>query len=113
LDVLGFQTLGAFHNLELNGFSFVQGFEALSLDRGVMNEHILAGFLGYETESFFVVEPLDFAAGHNIYLVAETQIKKRHSLVPTSGCPFSVYGKTHAPRNYGLIKKALASNVKD
>ena len=100
LDVLSFQAFGAFDNLKLHGFPFVQGFEALTLNGGVMNEHILAGILGNETKTFFVVEPLDFATGHNFFLVAEAQIKKEHSLVPTSGCPFSVYGKTHAPRNY-------------
>jgi hypothetical protein len=30
----------------------------------VMYEHILAGTLGDEAEAFFVVEPLDFVAGH-------------------------------------------------
>ena len=113
LDVLGFQTFGAFDNLKLDGFPFIQSFETLSLNGGVMNEHILAGFLGNETKSLFVVEPLDFTTGHIFFLVAETQIKKGHSLVPTSGCPFSVYGKTHAPRSYGRIKKAIAANVKD
>src|SRR2546425_887411 len=100
LDVLSFQTFGTFDNLKLDGFPFVQGFETLSLNRGVMNEHILAGLLGNETKAFFIVEPLDFTTGHNFFLVAEAQIKKGHLLVPTSGCPFSVYGKTHAPRNY-------------
>ena len=113
LDVLSFQSFGAFDNLKLDGFTFIQGFEALPLNGGVMNKHILAGLLGNETKAFFVVEPLDFTTGHIFFLVAETQIKKGHSLVPTSGCPFSVYGKTHAPRSYGLIKKALAANVKD
>ena len=100
LDVLSFQSFGAFDNLKLDGFAFVQGFEALSLNGSVVNEHILAGILGNETKTFFVVEPLDFTTGHNFFLVAETQIKKGHSLVPTSGYPFSVYEKTHAPRNY-------------
>ena len=100
LDVLSLQTFGAFDNLKLDGFAFVQGFEALSLNGSVVNEHILSGILGDETKTFFVVEPLDFTTGHNFFLVAETQIKKGHSLVPTSGCPFSVYEKTHAPRNY-------------
>jgi len=113
LDVLSLQTFGAFDNLKLDGFPFVPGFESLSLNGGVMNEHILAGILRNETKTFFVVEPLDFTTGHNIFLVAEAQMKKGHSLVPTSGCPFSVYGKTHAPRNYALIKKAHSANVKD
>ena len=91
LDVLSLQTFGAFDNLELDGFPFIQGFEALTLNGGVMNKHILAGILGDETKTLLVVEPLDFTTGHNIFLDAETQIKKGHSLVPTNGCPFSVY----------------------
>ena len=31
----------------------------------MMHKHILPGTLGDEPEPFFIVEPLDFAAGHN------------------------------------------------
>ena len=89
LDVLGLQAFGAFDNLKLDGFPFVQGFEALSLNSGVMNEHILAGLLGNETKTFFVVEPLDFTTGHNLLLFSEA--KKKHALVPTNVCLSSVY----------------------
>jgi hypothetical protein len=87
LDVLSFQALRAFDNLKLDGFPFVQGFEALSLNGGVMNEHILAGFLCNKTKTLLVVEPLDFAAGHNSFLVAETQIKKDTRWFPPAGVP--------------------------
>ena len=114
LDVLSFQTFGAFDNLKLDGFPFVQGFEALTLNGGVMNEHILAGILGNETKTFFVVEPLDFAAGHNIFLVAETQIKKDTPWFPPAGVPSQFTKKRmRLEITYGLIKNALAVNVKD
>jgi hypothetical protein len=53
----------------------------------VMNEHILAGFLCNEPKTLLVVEPLDFAAGHNSFLVAETQIKKDTRWFPPAGVP--------------------------
>ena len=114
LDVLSLQTFGAFDNLKLDGFAFVQGFEALSLNGGVMNEHILAGILGNETKSFLVVEPLDFATGHNFFLVAETQIKKDTRWFPPAGVPSQFTKKRmRLEITYGLIKNALAVNVKD
>jgi hypothetical protein len=31
-----------------------------------MNEHVLTTLLSYEAKPFLVVEPFDFAAGHNV-----------------------------------------------
>ena len=114
LDVLSFQSFGAFDNLKLDGFTFVQGFEALSLNGSVVNEHILAGILGNETKTFFVVEPLDFTTGHNFFLVAETQIKKDTRWFLPAGVPSQFTKKRiRLEITYGLIKNALAVKVKD
>ena len=73
LNILRLQTFGALDNLKVNDFAFIQGFKALSLDGSVMNKHILAGFLGDEAKPFLIVEPLDFATGHNLLLFSEAQ----------------------------------------
>jgi len=77
LDVLGLQAFGAFDNFKVNDFPFVQGFEALTLNRGVMHENILAGILGDEAKPFFIIEPLDFTTGHNLLLFSEAKKKTR------------------------------------
>jgi hypothetical protein len=64
LYVLRFQTFIAFDNIELNHFAFVERFETLPEDGGVVHENVLPGFLNDEAESLLVVEPLDLAAGH-------------------------------------------------
>ena len=100
LDVLGLQAFGAFDNFKVNDFAFVQGLETLSLYGGVMNEHILAGLLGDEAKPLFIVEPLDFTTGHNLLLFSEVQ-KKEDTGWPPPTSARSVYGKAHAPQNYG------------
>jgi hypothetical protein len=64
LDVLGFQPFFAGDNLKGNFIAFVEGFESRADYGRVMHEDILTGTLGDKPESLFIVEPLDFAAGH-------------------------------------------------
>jgi hypothetical protein len=66
LDVLSLQSLVAFHHIELDDFTLIQGFETLTEDRGVMHKDILTGFLDDKAEALLVVEPLDLAAGHKL-----------------------------------------------
>ena len=40
----------------------------MSLNSRVMHEDILARILGDETKPLLIVEPLDFATGHNLLL---------------------------------------------
>jgi hypothetical protein len=61
---LRFGTFIAADDFEIDFLAFIQGFEAASDNRGVVNEHILTRVLSNETESFFVIEPFDFATGH-------------------------------------------------
>ena len=42
LNVLGLQALGTFGHIELDRLAFLQAAETVCLDRGVMNENILA-----------------------------------------------------------------------
>src|SRR5437016_5378107 len=67
----------------MNYLPFVQSFEPLSLDGGVMHEYILAGFLGDEAKPFLVVEPLDFTTGHNLLLLLRGEKKDTHWPPPT------------------------------
>jgi hypothetical protein len=65
LDILGFQPFVAGDNIEGNFVSFIQGFESRTRDGRVMHENVLTRILGDKAKPFFVVEPLDFATGHN------------------------------------------------
>jgi len=42
LNVLGLQALGTFGHIELDRLAFLQAAESVRLDRGVMNEYVLA-----------------------------------------------------------------------
>jgi len=64
-DVFSLQTLFARNNIEVDVVAFVQGPEAFALDRAVMDEDVLTGFLGDEAKPVFVIKPLYFATGHN------------------------------------------------
>jgi hypothetical protein len=66
LDVLGFQSFVARHNVKADFLPFIQGLEAGTHDGRVVNENVLAGILGDEPEPLFVIEPLYFAASHMI-----------------------------------------------
>ena len=65
-ETAGFREFGlaepillALDDVELNTLTLRQGFEALALDRGVVDEAILLSVLGRdETEALRVVEPL-------------------------------------------------------
>src|SRR4029078_1382289 len=61
LDVSGLQALGALLDGELNLLALFQIAEPLALDRGEVNKHVLAAFLGQETVTLAAIEPLDRA----------------------------------------------------
>jgi len=65
LDVFGFQTFFAGDDLKGHRVALIQCFESLAGYGRVMHENVLTGTLGDEAEPFLVIEPLDFAAGHN------------------------------------------------
>jgi hypothetical protein len=66
LNILGFESFVARDDLEDDVFTFVQRLETHADDGRVMHEHILAGFLGDEAKTFFIVEPLYFATSHTV-----------------------------------------------
>ncbi len=57
-DVRSLQTLRSAGNFEFNRLAFVQRFIALRLNRGEMDENILAGLALDESESLAGIEPL-------------------------------------------------------
>src|SRR2546422_9602688 len=63
-DVSGLETLGAARDVELDAVALGQGFEALGLDRSVVNEHVLAAVLRDETVPLGLVEPLHSSVCH-------------------------------------------------
>jgi hypothetical protein len=65
LDVLGSRAFLALSDLKLNLLSFSQRLEAGALNRGMMDENVLAAiFRADETEALAVVKPLDGACNH-------------------------------------------------
>jgi hypothetical protein len=105
LDVLCLQSLVTLDDFELDDLTFVQGFEALPEDRGMMHEDILTGLLDDETETLLVVEPLDLAAaGHSLSPDFGAQSKKKERLVvPTIQRSLSNDERLHAPKHFGGI----------
>jgi hypothetical protein len=64
MNILGLEAFAAFDDFELDLFTFVQGFEALSDYCGMVDEDILTRLLDNESEPFFIIEPFDLATGH-------------------------------------------------
>ena len=64
--------LGAGRNVETNSLTFLQGLEALALNRGEVDEEILAAvFGGDEAEALRIVEPFYVACCHVLNILRE------------------------------------------
>jgi len=57
-DVRSLETLRSLDHVERDALTLGERLEAGSLDRREVNEHVLAAFLGDETETLRLVEPL-------------------------------------------------------
>src|SRR6478736_8427774 len=67
-DVLSLGTLGALGEVELDLLVLVERLVAARLDRGEVDEHVLAAaILRDEAEALFSVEPLDGALSHDLF----------------------------------------------
>ena len=64
LNVLGLPALGAFGHGELDLLAFLQRTEAVRLDGGVMDEHVLAVLTAQKSKTLGVIKPLDCACFH-------------------------------------------------
>src|SRR2546426_184705 len=62
--VRGLKSLRSTDDIELEPLAFGQRLEALALDRGVVNEHVLATLLLDETKTLRFVEPLHRSVCH-------------------------------------------------
>ncbi len=63
-DVLGLQTLLALGDFELNPVTFVEGLKSIRLNRGEVDEYVLASILGNETKTLLVLKPLHSTLCH-------------------------------------------------
>ena len=84
-NVRGLKSLGSTDDIELEPLAFGQRLEALALDRGVVNEHVLATLLLDETKTLRFVEPLHRSVCH-----LQTPSTNR-GIAPTQR-PFRAYG---------------------
>src|SRR5439155_5515944 len=62
--VSGLESLRSPRDLEIDPFAFGQRLEAVRLDGREVNEHVLPAFLGYESKTLGVVEPLHCTSSH-------------------------------------------------
>jgi hypothetical protein len=69
-DLVGGRTLGSLDNLESHPGAFLQGFEALGLNRGVVYEDIRAAILLDETKTLGIVKPFYCTFSHFFQLLA-------------------------------------------
>jgi hypothetical protein len=103
LDILGFKPFIAGYDIEGNFVSFIQGFEPRTRDGRVMHENVLSCILGDEAKPFFIVEPLDFATGHNELLTfdfSRPAPKRKKDTTENSAVPKSLFhfSKTLMPQ---------------
>ena len=66
LNVLGFQPFITGNDIKGDVFALIQCFESRADNRRMMHKDVLPGILGDEPKPFFIIEPLDFATGHNL-----------------------------------------------
>jgi len=58
-DVFGLRSFLPLRHFHRDFLSFLKGFEAFHLDRGMMNENVLPTFTLDETKALVIIEPLD------------------------------------------------------
>jgi hypothetical protein len=71
LNVLSLPALGSLDHIELNGLAFLKRTEAVALDRGVVDEYVLAAVAAQKAESLCIVKPLNCSLFHNLFLLLQ------------------------------------------
>jgi hypothetical protein len=69
LNVLCLPALGAFDDIELNALAFLKRTEAVALDGGVMNEHVIPVCAAQKAETLSIVKPLHCSLFHCLFLI--------------------------------------------
>src|SRR5665811_1270687 len=69
-DVLGLFTLATGRNVELDALTLFKRTVSVALDRGEVNEDVVAALTRDEAETLVGVEPLDGAGCHDVLLVS-------------------------------------------
>jgi len=64
LDVLCLPALGALGHVELHSLTFLQTLEAIRLDGGEVNEHVLTILAAQKSEPFCIVKPFHCSLFH-------------------------------------------------
>src|SRR5579863_5401005 len=73
-DVFGLQTLLALGDIKLHPVAFVKGLESIRLNRGEVDEYVLASVLGNETKTRLVLKPLHGTLCHAATTYLQTKI---------------------------------------
>ena len=105
MNVLCFEPFGSFNHFELDHFAFLQGFETLAENGGVMNEDILAAILNDEAKTLLVIEPFYFAASHRML--------PKEAILIGAACTQTFGSRHRASKNGFLIKSRKIPYVKD
>lgn len=69
LDALRLPALRPFYHVKLHLLAFLKAAEAVALNGRMMDENVLTIGAGDETETLAIVEPLDCACFHGLFLV--------------------------------------------
>ena len=78
-DLVGLRTPLALGDLERHLLVLLQGAEAPTLDRRVVDEHVRAStVLGDEAEALLTVEPLHGSGSHDLFLLIGTRTEPAH-----------------------------------
>ena len=74
LDIRGLLALRALHDVEGNLLAFLQGLEAIHVDRGEVREEIFAAIVrSNEAKTFCVIEPFDGTECHVCYFPTKNE----------------------------------------
>jgi len=97
------KTFGSFSDLEFDIIALRQGLKTLILNRGKMNEDIVATIMLDETIPFVVVEPLYFTyrqASHHLSTGKSVAAIKMAGSVPSDPCLSFGFIRLHKRQNY-------------
>src|SRR5882762_3085057 len=107
-NVRGLKSLGSTDDIELQPLAFGQRLEALALDRGVVDEHVLATLLLDETKTLCFVEPLHRSVCH-LQLLLLTGASPLHHALPSGARPGHL-GRASGRRIAQIQQKPQASS---
>jgi hypothetical protein len=101
-NVLCLPALGALGDVELNALALLEGAETVRLNRGVMDEYVLAVVTAEKSKTLSVVKPLDCALFHDVLLLVDFTAERNVEVIAVERLLGT--GKDFLIEFYDLIK---------